>query len=400
MRATMIRSLAHLAVAGLIFSLVGAVGHDAHIDAHIEDTGVNTKTFHKYPYGEVIIETTSDDTTDTFKFLPDANMVHIVKNIASMMLLKLLCGLDDLALLTALVGTKNVKQNNVNCVLYISFIAFVGVAAWMVAQTTYLLLDKVLGEGFWDVERVSSLVFGSLLFLFGIKEWYEGDDDEDEDIVEIAKDVETPKVVTSGEKVRDASEAEPLFQGNHRETCEIVAYEAGEGEGSDVKTPLSVGSPASSTIGTPSVQSGKSGGEGGIEDGRSTSDDFDADFVGSSEAHPGEGGVRFYPAAQDDLSSNDEPKVHDWSPYRYMGIIGMLALDDSVVFTCMIQGSEISLVEVMLGMIMGSVLIVCLCRVLSSIGIINDFLQRVPKWVLICGLGAWVAIGGLLDIGF
>mmetsp|Transcript_5316 Transcript_5316/g.10402 ORF Transcript_5316/g.10402 Transcript_5316/m.10402 type:complete len:132 (-) Transcript_5316:149-544(-) len=97
------------------------------------------------------------------------------------------------------------------------------------------------------------------------------------------------------------------------------------------------------------------------------------------------------------IKKKQESKA-DVGLFHYASVIAMLAVDDSVVFVCMIQGSDINLLDVMCGALLGSMLIVIICRLLSSIACINNVLQQIPKWALIVGLGCWVVLSAFVRL--
>jgi len=272
------------------------------------------------------------DQLQKIEFVPDADWNTFAVHVGSMFLLKLLCGIDDMALLTALVGTKSRKHNNVNCLLYLTFILFIGGASWFIAQCTYKVLSNYIHDGFWTVERVSALICGTILILLGIREAYEddveGEVDEETEAVAVFE-TGASQLSFSSKKEGIIARAEPLQQTDDQ-------HNGGRARG------------------TKDVES----------------------------------------------SAEKEKKSHQKiGLFHYAWVIMMLAVDDCVVFTCMIQGTAINLVDVMLGMLLGSMLIVVVCRVLSSITCINSVLQQIPKWGLIVGLGCWVVLSGFVSIG-
>eukprot|EP00466_Bigelowiella_natans_P002313 jgi/Bigna1/145066/aug1.94_g19774 len=290
----------------------------------------------------------------SIKFSPDPDWNTCAMHVFSMFLLKLLCGIDDLAVLTSLVGTKSRRQNNINCALYLSFLSFIGMASWIVAQLTYSLMNDVLDDGFWNVEKVSAMLCGSILIMLGIKEYFDDDEDDEDETVgieyESVADILEDKADSSLGKRRlvitkkpggtncDENNADKTRLKNDEDDEEAGCNEEDDDKDKNV---LALG---------PSPSSLRS------------------DVATEGVAPP-------------PVSTRTSRRNGD---FRYLWVILMLAVDDSVVFACMIQGTDINLVDVLLGMFLGDISIVLLtkqnCRHFWGGGVFDSAADRIDAY--------------------
>jgi len=306
---------------------------------------------------------------------PDRDWTTFGMNVLTMFLLKLVCGLDDIAVLTALVGTEDHVLNNVNSALYFGLFVVIGLLSWVIAEIIYDELDQYFHSGFWTVDKLSALFCGIILMLLGMREYYL-EKQENEKIEEIEEIAEEGSAFAEGD-------ADGAYNEDEAATFPLVANGQRLEEHDERHSRFAMNQAHFVNVNH-------------------------EDLVGDKDDFLHEGGLSTPNFEHVEKVREEEEKAQETDDalveeefglegrFRYAAVILMLAVDDAIVFVCVIEGSKINLIDVFLGMSLGALLIVMICRAFSSITWLNDRLQQIPKWVLIFCLGIWVIISGFV----
>mmetsp|Transcript_30040 Transcript_30040/g.56157 ORF Transcript_30040/g.56157 Transcript_30040/m.56157 type:complete len:381 (-) Transcript_30040:243-1385(-) len=302
-------------------------------------------------------------------------------NVIGIILLFWLLRVEDAPVLSVVINSHSGKGIGMglwySC-LYSILATLAGILAWFLAQVAHQCVESVFvhPNSAMDATRVSALICGGVLLVFGLKKILI---DNVYNLDEMLGELRSSSM-TSNRTKPSSMESTPRIPPPIRRE-----YKIGTG---------SIRVPNASQVSLGSVSP------------LSFEDRNEEEWVvHESVAHVVPAGVLadvpILPPA-DSLEAGSA-NAHEGSRVSFMvglpGIILLLAIDDAILFGCMIQGTEISLVDVIVGLLIASMSASLSCIAFRSV---EDWphrkTRRVMKGILIVCCGLFVLLAGSLGV--
>mmetsp|Transcript_21198 Transcript_21198/g.34168 ORF Transcript_21198/g.34168 Transcript_21198/m.34168 type:complete len:372 (+) Transcript_21198:24-1139(+) len=282
-------------------------------------------------------------------------------NVGSMFMIKIIAGIDDVFWAASVLNTNcrsyNIQAGLVYLGVAISVTAVSGIVSFLISQN----LERFLTGGYWNAERLSAVVCGSLLILYSVKIYFDEDEEEEE---EENEDQEVEKLVQKEE----LGEATIVFG---------ALKQLSDGVENDAEDLLCGGNIVDQDVIIQNSPPRKSPVSEEVKDGMTKS-------AGEAEPASGEDTV--------DL----KPKIA-LSTFATVAILGVT--DDAVLFVCLTIGSSVTFMELIIGSALGSLCILLFCLALGYVRCCVELLAKIPFWSIVAILGIWVLTNGLFDMG-
>mmetsp|Transcript_18125 Transcript_18125/g.17500 ORF Transcript_18125/g.17500 Transcript_18125/m.17500 type:complete len:300 (-) Transcript_18125:390-1289(-) len=295
-----------------------------------------------------------------------ASLVHFFTGVGSAISVKLASSVDDVLWLSAFLTTDHsIETRMENCLVYFSVCILQTCLAYIISTSGTTAIDKLLALAFGDTalstERILTLVSGSALGVYSIilaYEYYQ------EEVLGI-----------------DPSSAKDGCQGY----APIPAVGKNQ---SDEEDP-------------PSQQQLDSSGEAELElkklmHSNESSKTIDVTGTESYNAHSSD--IEVERASSIDFLDVEETKkeVKEKKEARSLLVIAFLgSLDDLALFVPLLVGQTFKFVELVLGAIIATFIIICLCLFLVKCKFFADILQRVPIFAIVVAFSLALLFKGI-----